>query len=174
MTTADKPAGTPHPPQIDAEEMKRRTIQSREIAASLGQLVSLMIQSRHHRLTMLSELEWMLLPAVTTRQFRVAEGFSQERGIVAPVGAVLWANVNPETDRRLAENLDLPIRLRPQEWRSGDHTWIIETLGEANAVNAMLQHLMQNELKGRTVRIRVAGKDGKPTIGRVELQPDGK
>ena len=64
------------------------------------------------------------------------------------------------------------MRLKPEEWRSGDHVWIIEALGEPKAITAMLQHLKQNEFKDRKVRMRVRGQDGKITVGRVELQAE--
>lgn len=107
-----------------------------------------------------------------TRQFRVGEGAMAENGVVVPVAAVLWASVSPEVDQRLAQNLDQPMRLKPHEWRSGDIVWIVEAVGDSKTITAMLQHLKQNELKDQTVRMRVKGKDGKPTIGRVELQQD--
>lgn len=173
MAPADQQNGGAAHPQFDADEMKRRAQYARDISASFGQVISLMMQSRQHRLTLLAELEWLVMPALTTRQFRVAEGVNQERGIVAPIAAVLWAHVSPEIDKRISGNLDQPIKLKPEEWRSGEHTWIIETLGENNAVTALLQHLKQNELKDKTVRMRVRGQDGKPAIGRVELQAEG-
>ena len=90
-----------------------------------------------------------------------------------PIAAVIWASVNDEVDRRMSENLDSPVRLKPEEWRSGEHVWIIEAIGDGNAISGMLQHLKQTELKDTNVRMRVRGKDGKITIGRVEVHADG-
>jgi hemolysin-activating ACP:hemolysin acyltransferase len=167
-------AGSPAPAAgaIDTDEMRRRAAFSRDVSASFGQLVSLMMRQRQYKHAMLAELEWLVVPALATRQFRVVEGVSQDRGLVAPIAAVLWASVSPEVDKRLTENLELPFKLKPEEWRSGPNVWIIETLGEPKAVTMTLQHLMQNDLKGKTVRMRVRGQDGKITVGRVELQPD--
>ena len=171
---ADAPAGAPtiNGATIDQKQIQRGTVNAREISASFGEIASLMMRSRNHRLTMLAELEWMVVPAIATRQFRVGEGAMAENGVVVPVAAVLWASVSPEVDQRLAQNLDQPMRLKPHEWRSGDIVWIVEAVGDSKTITAMLQHLKQNELKDQTVRMRVKGKDGKPTIGRVELQQD--
>ena len=158
---------------MDQEQMKRLSDRSRDIAASFGQLVSIMMQTRQHKFTMLADLEWMILPAIATRQFRVAESVVPNMGMALPVAAVIWASVNDEADRRMAENLDMPVRLKPEEWRSGEHVWIIEAIGDGNAVSGMLEHLKQTELKDKQVRMRVRGKDGKTTIGRVEVQNDG-
>ncbi len=162
--------GAPAAKAVSQEDLKRIAAMSRDVSASFGQLVSLMMRMRQYKFTMLSELEWLLLPAIATRQFRVAEGVSQDKGLVAPIAAVLWAQVNPEVDRRIAESLDLPIRLKPEEWRSGENFWIIEALGDPKGVTAMLQHLKQNELKDKVVKMRVRSNDGKVTVGRLELQ----
>ena len=164
-----KPAGAG---PLDNEEMKRRAAFSRDVSAGFGQLVSLMMRSRQHKYAMLAELDWLVIPALATRQYRVAEGVSQDKGLVAPIAAVLWASVSADVDRRLSESLDAAIRLKPEEWRSGEHVWIIEALGDPKAISAMLQHLKQNEFKDTRVRMRVRGQDGKVTVGRVELQPE--
>jgi cytolysin-activating lysine-acyltransferase len=160
-------------PQVhDAEEMKRRAAMARDVSANFGQLVSLLMRSRAHRFSMLADLEYMVVPAIATRQFRVAEGVSAEAGLVAPVAAVMWGSVSAEVDQRLVQAVDQPIRLKPEEWRSGDIVWIVDAVGDPKAINALLQHLKQNELKDARVKMRIQGKDGKPVIGRVELQPE--
>ncbi len=158
-------------PALGAEEMQRRTTASRDFSTRLGEIIGLLIRSRTHRHTMLAELEWMVLPALAHRQVRIAEGMSPEVGFVAPIAVILWASVSAEVDQRLHQSIDQPIRLKPEEWRSGDIVWIVEAVGEQRAVTATLEHLKQNELKDRTVRLRVKGKDGQPIVGRLELEP---
>ena len=48
------------------------------------------------------------------------KGPAQLSGVRIPVGMALWAKVSPEVDAKLSENLDSPIKLRPDEWRSGE------------------------------------------------------
>lgn len=159
---------------IDPAEMQRLSAQSKDIAAGLGQIMSLLMRARPYRHTMLYELETILMPAIVTRQFRIAESLMPDRKAVLPIAAVTWALVSPEVDKRLTEALDQPIKLKPEEWRSGNIAWIVEAIGEQQAISSLLQHLKQTELKDNTVRMRVRGQDGKPAIGRVELQPEAK
>ncbi len=167
---ADAPAAAA---PLGAEEMQRRTAASRDFSTRLGEIVGLLMRSRTHRHTMLAELEWMVLPALAHRQVRIAEGMSPELGFVAPIAVILWASVSAEVDQRLHQSIDLPIRLKPEEWRSGDIVWIVEAVGEQRAVTATLEHLKQNELKDRTVRLRIKGKEGQAMVGRLEIEPDG-
>jgi hemolysin-activating ACP:hemolysin acyltransferase len=159
---------------LDADELKRRPAVSREFSTRVGEVVSLLMRSRLHRFSLLAELEWMIMPAIAARQVRIVEGFSQETGLVSPVAAILWASVSPEIDQRLNQAIDQPIKLKPEEWRSGDIVWIVEAVGEPRVVAASLQHLKQNELKDRVVRMRVKGGDGKPAVGRLELETSGQ
>ena len=145
--TANGNAPPRKPPVHDGEEMKRRAALARDVSANFGQLVSLLMRSRAHRFHMLADLEYMIVPAIATRQFRVAEGVSAEAGLVAPVAAVMWASVSAEVDQRLTEAVDQPIRLKPEEWRSGEVVWIVDAVGDPKAINALLQHLKQNELQ---------------------------
>jgi hemolysin-activating ACP:hemolysin acyltransferase len=157
-------------PALDTEELKRRATASREFSTRLGEVVSLLMRSRLHRFTMLAELEWMVLPAIAARQVRIVEGMSQETGLVAPVAAILWASVSAEVDQRLTQAIDQPIKIKPEEWRCGEIAWIVEAVGEPRVVAASLQHLKQNELKDRIVRMRIKGGDGKPAVGRLEIE----
>jgi hypothetical protein len=36
-------------------------------------------------------------------------------------------------DKRLSENLTAPIRLRPDEWKSGDILWLVDAIGDGAA-----------------------------------------
>jgi len=119
---------------------------------------------REHKI---ADLEWLLMPAMAAGQFSLAEAQSRETGVVAPVGVVLWARVSAEVDQRLSDNLDQPIRLAPNEWQSGDIFWLIETIGDRQAVAAQLKLLSETEFKGRPVKTRGVGADGKMVIGTV-------
>ena len=76
-----------------------------------------------------ADLGWLVVPAVANGQFAVAEARSQETGAITPVGALLWALVSADVDKHLTD-LSAPLRLKPNEWRSGDIPWIILAIGD--------------------------------------------
>ena len=157
-------------PALSQAEIQQRTQLSRRLTASLGEIVSVLIRSPGHKFNTLADLEWMVIPAIATGQFRVAEAVHKDTGNAAPVAVVMWASVSAEVDKRLTENVGQPLRLKPDEWRSGSNVWLIEAIGEPRAVMGLLQRLKQNELKEQTVRMRIKDKDGKVSVGRLELQ----
>jgi cytolysin-activating lysine-acyltransferase len=156
-----KPSGSPDTARTPNPEQAR---QIAEIEIALGQIVSLLIRSAHHKQHSLADLEWMLLPAVLAGQFRIAHAQAQPSGPRTPVAAALWASVSSEVDQRLSD-LSNPLRLSPQEWRSGDILWLVDTVGDARVVPQLLKHLQETAFKGRDMKVRVRGEDGKTGIG---------
>lgn len=129
------------------------------------QIVSLMMRSPQHRTHSLSDLEWLLLPALQHNQFRIAE--AKFNGTNVPAGFLLWASVSPEVDKRLSETSSAQVRLKPEDWRSGDNLWIIETVGDPRAMGPLLKAFRDQNPNGRSAKVRVTSKDGNVSV--VEL-----
>ena len=155
--------------QISPEEAKKRAMVAKMAAASFGEIVSLLMRSPGHQNMALKDLQTLVAPAILTGQFAVADAQSKENGSVMPVGAVIWAHVSPEVDKRLSENLNEPVQLALQEWRSGDIPWIILSLGDKGVVGSLLQQLTANIFKAKAPKLRVRGADGAVSVGRLEL-----
>lgn len=154
---------------LPEEELRKRAIIAKQVAASFGEIVTLLLRSPGDRKRPLEDLEWMVVPALQTGQFAVAEAQSKENGMVIPAGAVLWAMVSADVDRRLSQNLDQPMRLEPQDWRSGSIPWIVAAFGDTKIVGGLLQQLAASVFKSQPAKMRARGADGKPFVGRMEL-----
>ncbi len=162
---APLPADPTAPAELsDAQKSKARAV-SQQIMASFGQITSVLMRAQQYKHHSLADLEWLVVPAVMTGQYSLAEAQSKANGLTAPVGVLLWASVSAEVDKRLTENLDAPMRLKPEEWKSGDTLWIIDAVGEPKMVQAMLQRMAAKDWKGRTVKMKARDKDGKVRVG---------
>jgi hemolysin-activating ACP:hemolysin acyltransferase len=84
--------------------------------------------------------------------------------VLVPVAVALWASVSADTDKALASNLDKNVRLRPTDWASGDNLWLMAVAGERRAIPKFLQQLHETQFKGRQVKMRLRGADGKATV----------
>jgi cytolysin-activating lysine-acyltransferase len=140
--------------------------QQRSARATLvfGQVISLLMRSPEYKHFSLTDLEWLVVPPIRLGQCGVAEAKMQEDGLAVPVAAALWASVSAEVDRRLSSELEKPMRLRPDEWRSGDILWLISAVGEARMVPQFLKQLERTAFKGRDVKLRTRGRDGKTMV----------
>lgn len=100
----------------------------------------------------LADLEWLVVPPVLLGQCMTMD--VNANGRLTPVAAAFWALVLEDVDKRLSESEMVPIRLRPDEWRSGDILWLVDVVGDARAFPASLRHLQDNVFKGRVVKMR--------------------
>jgi cytolysin-activating lysine-acyltransferase len=89
------------------------------VAQVLGEIAWLMTQSPRHKAMPLGDLEWLLMPAILLRQFRVFYKGEQ------PVGVALWALA----DDLVAKRIDAgETRLAAVEWKSGSNMRIIDVV----------------------------------------------
>jgi cytolysin-activating lysine-acyltransferase len=87
------------------------------VAQVLGEITWLMTQSPRHKVLTLGDLEWLVMPAILLRQFRIFYQGEQ------PVGVALWALA----DDLVAKRIDAGnTRLAAVEWKSGINMRIID------------------------------------------------
>jgi cytolysin-activating lysine-acyltransferase len=114
------------------------------VSHMFGEIVWLMSQSAAHKHFAIADLEWMVMPALLLNQYRL---FHHEG---RPIGAALWAFLSEEAEARLSLN---PVRLRPDEWKSGDRCWLVDLIApgataENRYASVMLDDLRRTVLKG--------------------------
>jgi cytolysin-activating lysine-acyltransferase len=89
------------------------------VAQVLGEITWLMTQSPRHKAIPLGDLEWLVMPAILLRQFRIFYKGEQ------PVGLALWALV----DHLVAERIDAgDRRLTAVEWKGGAVMRIVDVV----------------------------------------------
>jgi hemolysin-activating ACP:hemolysin acyltransferase len=133
---------------------------SKLVAASIGDIVVVLSRSSAHKHYSLADIEWMVMPPVTTGQFYVVETVDKERGFRAPVAVVTWAFVSEEVDQLLREQATPLPRLRPDEWKNGAIGWLIDAAGDPVGVRTALQWLSAGPFKERPLKIIVRGEGG--------------
>ncbi len=174
--SVDKPKLTDastEPSALTEEERQKAAATSKNVLAAFGEIASMLMRSPAHKHHSLADLEWLVAPAVTTGQFSVAGAQSKTSGFVTPVGAVMWASVSPEVDKRLSESLKEPFRLQPAEWKSGDILWLIDVVGDPKVTRAIIKRLSECEWGGRPVRFRARDQNGAMRVGVLTLSQDG-
>lgn len=140
----------------------------RTVAEAIGQIVWLLSQSPLYRKLKIKTLEWSFMPAVIREQFRIfrfgptpglsdadPESFAQfgltREGLERlPLGAAIWAHLSAAAENKL----EAGEHLTPDEWKSGDRTWLIELISpfatpENKLSEIMLLDLMNGPFKGR-------------------------
>ena len=156
------------PPPASAPDEKAQAFwRGKLAAANFANAVALFLRSPAHRHYTLADLEWCLLPALGLNLFMVAEAKLPD-GQAVPAALVLWAQVSAEVDARLSAAPRYPIRLHPNEWRSGDAIWIIDAVGEPKAVQQCIEALTKTVLQGKHVKMLSTSEADKFLAGRKE------
>ena len=153
-----------HASQLSEEELRKQAAQARQFSAALGDIVGMFMRTKELRKLTLGALEKMVVPAIATGQYLIARAQSKDNGMKLPVAAVLWATVSETVDHRLSTELDRPIRLEPEEWKSGGIPWLICVTGDRRVVDDMLRKLQSDIFKNTPIKIRRPTEDGRTTI----------
>ncbi len=168
---ADKSDTVAAKPQLSKQEQQQAALQSKMMMAAYGEIISVLSKSQHYKGATLTDLEWLVVPAVVNAQFTLAEAQSKSNGFVTPVGLVMWAFVSPEVDARLTANIAAPVKLTPQEWKSGDIIWVVDAVGQPRIVDALLKQVMKTTWKGRNAKMRARTKDGQCAVATLTAAP---
>jgi len=148
-------------PKVEIPEIKSETGQGTGMTVShmLGEMVWLLSQSPTHKHFALSDLEWMVMPALMLEQYRIFRSGTQ------PLGLALWAYLSDEAEAKLTAGA---ARLRPDEWavnmkidpedgvtsEPGGNLWLVDLIApfhtpENKLADKMLADLIQGPFKGK-------------------------
>ena len=147
------------------------------MAQSFADIVGVLMRDPGFRNLRLADLEWLVLPPILSGQWRIARGAATSAvaapdasgaptkgSLIIPVATALWASVSPAIDKRLREELDKPLMLRPNEWVSGKHLWLIAVGGDRRYVPKFVKSLSEMDFKDKDIKMRVNGPDGSVTV----------
>jgi cytolysin-activating lysine-acyltransferase len=109
---------------------------SKTVAQVLGEITWLMTQSPRHKAVPLGDLEWLLMPALLLRQFRIFYKGEQ------PVGVALWALADDLVTKRIDANNK---RLAAVEWKNGTNMRIIDIIAPFGGEAEMLQQIAKEQ-----------------------------
>ncbi len=102
------------------------------VASARGEIVWLFAQTPMHRHLFIADLEWMVMPPILLGQFRLFH--ANER----PAGLALWAYLSDEAEARLNVGVG---KLKPEEWKSGPHLWLVDVIAPFGGAEEMLADL---------------------------------
>ena len=115
------------------KQPEKQTGLDKTVAGVLGEITWLATQSPRHKALFIYDLEWLVMPAIILKQFKMF--YKGDR----PVGCILWGKVSDDVAARLEQP---NFRLKPQEWRSGPHIKIIDIIAPFGAEEELKAQFM--------------------------------
>jgi cytolysin-activating lysine-acyltransferase len=120
-------------------------------AEVLGDVVWLMSHSPAHKNLFITDIDWLVLPAVLHKQFRLFKDGDK------PFAFATWALLDEEAEKRI---LSGQVHLRPTDWRSGKKLWLIDVVAPFGGQDGVLKHLKQTLFKDRPLMALRPGENG--------------
>lgn len=117
----------------------------------LGAVSWLMMQQAATRHTLLSELEWRVMPALVLEQAKL---YLRDD---SPVAYVSWATLSEAVAQRY---VGTPHQLAATDWKSGDQVWIIDLFVPFGGAQEVMNDLRTSIFAGRTIHQLEMGSDG--------------
>lgn len=99
--------------------------------AGFGQVVLAMSAVPRYRHLPLGELLSMVLEPLVRNRIAVAATAGRDGAAPEPAGIAIWATVSAEVDTRIREQIGagvFPLRLRPEDWTSGEIRWLLDVI----------------------------------------------
>ena len=121
-------------------------------AEILGQVTWLIMSSPVHKHLFVTDFEWLVVPPVLQRQFRI---FRRDN---VPVAYVSWALVNEEVEQRLVSGVR---KLAPGDWKSGDRPWLVDLVTPFGGAENFLADLKAKVFPDRPLKTLRPTDDGK-------------
>lgn len=135
-------AMTPEKAQEILDFAKGQAQQMFQKLPMLGPVVWLMMQQTHTRHSLISELEWRVVPPLMQDQAKL-----YMRGDT-PLAYVSWARLSPGVAQRYRLP---PHQLTFQDWQSGDQIWLIDVVAPFGGVPKLMEELRGQLFKGQVV-----------------------
>jgi cytolysin-activating lysine-acyltransferase len=117
----------------------------------LGAAVWLMLSSPGHKHLFVTDFEWLLVPAILAKQFRLY----RRDGV--PIGFVSWARLTDEVDARIING---SVKLAPKEWTEGEQIWLIDVIAPFGGVEDIMGDL-KKVFEGQSVKYIQADEKGR-------------
>lgn len=117
----------------------------------LGPVAWLMMAGPATRHTLLSELEWRVMPALALDQAKL---YLRDE---TPIAFASWAKLSDAAAERYGQ---APHHLTPADWNSGPNIWLIDVFTPFGGAQELLQDLREVVFKGRTIHQLKPGNAG--------------
>jgi cytolysin-activating lysine-acyltransferase len=108
----------------------------------LGPITWLMMQQSHTKHTLISQLEWKVLPPIMHDQVKL---YMRDG---SPLAYVSWAKMSPQVAERyrLGEH-----HLQYSDWISGDQAWLIDIVVPFGGAQEVMKDIRENVFAGKEV-----------------------
>ena len=119
-------------PQMDPAIISKIAALRAHVRESFGKAVMAMMMLPRYRNQTLGDLQHLVLEPLIRDRIAIAYPGNAEKSELADIsGMAIWASVSEEVDARIREQISagsFPLRLKPEDWTSGDINWLLDVI----------------------------------------------
>ncbi|WP_404333522.1 toxin-activating lysine-acyltransferase [Sphingomonas sp. MMS12-HWE2-04] len=123
---------TPASPQLDPEIARKLAAVRSHVRESFGNVVMTMMMLPRYRHHSIADLQHLVLePLIRDRIALAYPRETEDKAIADVTGVAIWASVSDEADARIRDQIAggvFPIRLKADDWTSGDNNWLLDVI----------------------------------------------
>lgn len=139
------------PTQDQIQKLTQASIKQRKHYMLLGEVTSLILQSRlHHRYAIVRILT-RTIPALKNNQFKIYYDK------LKPVGYVSWAYISDEVEEKFKK---ADYDLKPDEWNCGDNLWFVEFVAIDGYATKFIDYLKKEVFADKIARSNRVDEQG--------------
>ncbi|PID37040.1 MAG: toxin-activating lysine-acyltransferase RzcC [Rhodobacterales bacterium] len=150
--------------ELDPEIVKKIATLRAQVRESFGKVVMAMMALPRYRHQNLADLQHLVLDPLIRDRLAIAYPADKERGdLVDITGLAIWASVSDEVDAKIREQIRngvWPLRLKSEDWTSGEINWLIDVIAPDRKTTASVLGNFKQVVKTGDLRLH-------PIIGRL-------
>lgn len=153
---ADAAVDAARPPQLNPEVVAKIAEVRAHVREAFGKTVMSMMMLPRYRNQTLGDLQHLVLEPLIRDRIAIAYPGGDDKTVATDIaGLAIWASVSDEVDARIREQIKAgtyPIRLKPEDWNSGDTNWLLDVIAPdqraaANVIANFKQVVKQGSLR---------------------------
>lgn len=145
------------PAAIDPELAAKIAAVRTHIRESFGKVVMAMMMLPRYRSQTLADLQHLVLEPLMRDRVAIAYPGGDKAGPLADVaGLAIWASVSEEVDTKIREQVQagtFPIRLKAEDWNSGDINWLLDVVAPDQRTTASVIANFRQVVKEGSLRL---------------------
>jgi hemolysin-activating ACP:hemolysin acyltransferase len=127
-------------PTLDPETAKKIAAVRSHVRETFGKIVMAMMMIPRYRRQSLEDLQHLVLEPLINDRVAVAYPSDADSNALADIaGVAIWASVSEEVDAKIREQVKagvFPIRIKPEEWKSGKINWLLDVIAPNSKATA--------------------------------------
>ena len=145
------------PTEINPELAAKIAAVRTHIRESFGKVVMAMMMLPRYRSQTLADLQHLVLEPLMRDRVAIAYPGGDKAGPLADVaGLAIWASVSEEIDTKIREQVQagtFPIRLKAEDWNSGDIHWLLDVIAPDQRTTANVIANFKQVVKEGSLRL---------------------